>query len=329
MEYAVFDNDTAVHHSHSETNISNLHSNLVTAHIQNEPVSRAVTNNLNQFSNFEFSNYPMTNPPLFDQTMFINYNQSGNPIPGRRISISNGQIGQIVNHEAIYNDSFFDDPFDDQEISRSASVNKSSQLPNIDQSRVFPRHLPQPPQADAPSLSVALLDQPLDQLPLPNNLAPQVQVSYSVPAGGDQINNPKSADHALYAGVPPSNYQLIYNNEVIYNPNNGPVPGTAAWKKDRLLERNRVAASKCRRRKKEAQRQLIDDLKEVKADNLKLQNKIKHYKKLFTLFQTFYEKTSNFERIDSFKHFNVLSNALKTKTEDELFEILESFDDTS
>ncbi|KAG7882188.1 hypothetical protein KL905_000318 [Ogataea polymorpha] len=58
-------------------------------------------------------------------------------------------------------------------------------------------------------------------------------------------------------GVPQQ--QLFYNNEVIFNPNAGPIHGTTAWKKQRILERNRIAAFKCRQKKKVQQEKLQQD----------------------------------------------------------------------
>ncbi|EGW34620.1 uncharacterized protein SPAPADRAFT_130700 [Spathaspora passalidarum NRRL Y-27907] len=163
---------------------------------------------------FDINSYPITNPPIFDSTMLLPITPDGIP-RRRRISISNGQIGQIVNHEAYF------------EAIAVAPPQQSMQ----NQMQVIP-----PPA--------------------------------QVPAQQEQSKT-------QFAGVPPPNHQLIYNNEVIFNPNNGPIPGTAAWKKERLLERNRIAASKCRQRKKQAQMELqnnIDKLEaELKDRDLKIQ----------------------------------------------------------
>ncbi|ESW98712.1 hypothetical protein KL918_001896 [Ogataea parapolymorpha] len=63
--------------------------------------------------------------------------------------------------------------------------------------------------------------------------------------------------HVNEQGVPQQ--QLFYNNEVIFNPNAGPIHGTSAWKKQRILERNRIAAFKCRQKKKVQQEKLQQD----------------------------------------------------------------------
>lgn len=152
---------------------------------------------------FDVNSYPITNPPIFDSTMTVPYTTDGVP-RRRRISISNGQIGQIVSHEAYF------------------AEDSSLDVPPEFESR--------------PQTSV-------------------IELVVEPPAMPTEI-----------AGVPPPNHQLIYNNEVIYNPENGPIPGTAAWKKERLLERNRIAASKCRQRKKQEQVQLQNNIAKMEKE---------------------------------------------------------------
>lgn len=78
-------------------------------------------------------------------------------------------------------------------------------------------------------------------------------------------------------GIPQT--QLIYNNQVIFNPDGGPIHGTSAWKKQKLLERNRVAASKCRQRKKSAQEKLRMDVERYVKENGDLLNKVSRMEK--------------------------------------------------
>lgn len=197
---------------------------------------------------FEMNSYPITNPPILDSTMYLPYTSESGVPRRRRISISNGQIGQIVNHEAFFMDEDLLDDFTEfppyqPPAAAPAPSQPQQRTPRLvepmmrtsderilmDDAEIVPMFVP-PPHPTAPA-------------PLPPALVPY------------------DPDHdANMAGVPPPNHQLIYNNEVIYNPNNGPIPGTAAWKKERLLERNRVAASKCRQRKKQAQQQLQDNM---------------------------------------------------------------------
>ncbi|CAI4060263.1 hypothetical protein SKDZ_05G1190 [Saccharomyces kudriavzevii ZP591] len=53
-----------------------------------------------------------------------------------------------------------------------------------------------------------------------------------------------------------------------------------AWKRARLLERNRIAASKCRQRKKISQLQLQREFDQISMENKVMKVKIQHYEKL-------------------------------------------------
>lgn len=65
-------------------------------------------------------------------------------------------------------------------------------------------------------------------------------------------------------GVPTQ--PLVYDNRIIFDPK-GPIPGTSAWKKQRILERNRLAASRCREKKKTQQRRLAEELSALRAEH--------------------------------------------------------------
>lgn len=203
---------------------------------------------------FDVNSYPITNPPIFDSTTMIPYiNNDGVP-RRRRISISNGQIGQIINHEAFFDSDGGSSPYDDFI----------------------------PPQNQAPTAPVNNLND--NTTPVENFGLAQPAINHQpIATNGSTfppVNRAEITSNNVFpeaAGVPPPNHQLIYNNEVIYNPNNGPIPGTAAWKKKRLLERNRVAASKCRQRKKQAQQELQDNNSKFEVQITKQQIKIKKY----------------------------------------------------
>lgn len=218
---------------------------------------------------FEMNSYPMTNPPIIDSTMYLPYtNESGVP-RRRRISISNGQIGQIVNHEAF----FMDEELYDE-------LNELSPFP-----QPAPHLSADPGILYFQEMGDALPAGPFVQLQAPHLVAVTaslLRLSSLAPAPlpvTDMDLLPKGNLH-IVAGVPPPNHLLIYNNEVIYNPNNGPIPGTAAWKKERLLERNRVAASKCRQRKKQAQQQLQDNMNKYQSEIKQLHDRLKKYEQL-------------------------------------------------
>lgn len=319
---------------------------------------------------FDFSAYPMTNPPLFDQSMFVNYGHDGTPTLRRRISISNGQIGQIINNEAIFDDSYDmisqdTTPVDlnDKQNFQLVTSNEQFAGPNIVhishhqqpshatesdvvanppiQQHVVYQGIPgqsgssQPPHgmqsqhysADQPNPTVVVNSQ---GQPDPTTVHGQSTVPpiAQIHATIDLTASPTGdvENHNSFAGVPPPNHQLIYNNEVIFNPNNGPIPGTAAWKRDRLLERNRIAASKCRKRKKQAQQQLSEDLNDLKIENSHLREKLDNYDKFFKLTQSFFNKSSNFENVDSSANeFELITKALKSRNQQELFQVLQDY----
>lgn len=212
---------------------------------------------------FDVNSYPITNPPIFDSTTMIPYINTDGVPRRRRISISNGQIGQIINHEAFFDSDGGSSPYDDlipnQNQPSSAPINNLSDNTNT-------------PAVESFGLAQPAINQPpaISQQPIVNGGG---ATSFPPVSRGELSNN----SFADAAGVPPPNHQLIYNNEVIYNPNNGPIPGTAAWKKKRLLERNRIAASKCRQRKKQAQQELQDNNYKFEVQITNQQNKIKKY----------------------------------------------------
>lgn len=241
---------------------------------------------------FDMNSYPITNPPILDSTV-IPYEQGTRH---RRISISNGQIGQIVNHEAFFMDEDLFDDLNDLSPYPAPQNSHHTSAALLDQRiMLFDVETSQPH-------SLLLHQQQYTQVPAPPQ-GPVVTSAHQQHAPRTHFRTDQENDTLVsnlnssttaqvdaqsqdVAGVPPPNHQLFYNNEVIYNPNNGPIPGTAAWKKERLLERNRIAASKCRQRKKHAQQELQDNMN-------KSQNKIKaqaeslnKYEKLFALYNS-------------------------------------------
>ncbi|SCU81489.1 LANO_0B03268g1_1 [Lachancea nothofagi CBS 11611] len=69
----------------------------------------------------------------------------------------------------------------------------------------------------------------------------------------------------------------------------GVVPGTPVWKRERLLERNRIAASKCRQRKKMAQQQLQKDVSLLAHENTEMRKRLQYFEKLVYKFKKFTE----------------------------------------
>lgn len=299
---------------------------------------------------FDVNSYPMTNPPIIDSTMFLPYINEYGVQRRRRISISNGQIGQIINHETLNDPESYDNnnlqrPYLTKPLDPSTGphFNDHPQSPRsllLEINNVHPiQNVPGVPPGSQPPQNLQPLHPPMDPIPFDNigplNVPSQMYMSNAQPQNSqhpphppsqhqnthpphhqnshppphqnshpppqhqnhqhqnpppqpptDHINNVlvspgdrsgdldveeslsvdlKSDNLHSVAGVPPPNHELIYNNEVIFSSANGPIPGTAAWKKERLLERNRVAASKCRQRKKQAQQELQDSISRLKA----------------------------------------------------------------
>ncbi|CUM54643.1 unnamed protein product [Debaryomyces tyrocola] len=268
---------------------------------------------------FDINSYPITNPPIFDTTMMLPYTTNEGIPRRRRISISNGQIGQIINHEFyLENESPLDDELNgtrptNQQVSKDDTVlNDVSTHQNRNPVRTGPagqsvlhQHPQLPPKelVSQPQLKVDhdILREQQQGSVIKNELkseSPKIQIGGSAPA----------------AGVPPPNHQLIYNNEVIYNPNNGPIPGTAAWKKERLLERNRLAASKCRQRKKHAQQQLQNNVSKYQKDVDLLKDKLDKYGTVFKNFNLIISKhadkfpDSDLKLLASFKDIDAITD---------------------
>lgn len=241
---------------------------------------------------FDMNSYPITNPPILDSTVIPYGDLSSHR---RRISISNGQIGQIVNHEAIFLDEDLLDDFNDLSPymgnqngslttapdQRMFDVDSQPQSAQLQLLHRLLGHNPRPPRDPVVSAGQGHQQTGVRSQFQDNGHISALNTSSPQGVGSTEGTSPKSQD---MAGVPPPNHQLIYNNEVIYNPNNGPIPGTAAWKKERLLERNRIAASKCRQRKKQAQQQLQDNISKSQKRIKDQTDRLQKYDKLFTMY---------------------------------------------
>ncbi|KAK6461995.1 hypothetical protein DFJ63DRAFT_207106 [Scheffersomyces coipomensis] len=255
----------------AQTSVSS--SNIQQLASQSEPATHPSSNttaSLFPFHNaFDINAYPVTNPPIFDSTVVLPYYSNEGVPRRRRISISNGQIGQIISHEAFFDNENPNNPlFDDDEFTFNQQHHNQHQTQDDSHilNQQFQQHLQFQPQQQPQQTLLAHTDAST----LPIVPVKQEEIKASVPV--DPLANA--------AGVPPPNHQLIYNNEVIFSTNNGPIPGTAAWKKERLLERNRIAASKCRQRKKQAHIQLQDNVGKMERQLVERQIKINSYEKL-------------------------------------------------
>lgn len=233
--------------------------------------SHSLTANGIPFHNpFETQSYPLTNPPIFDYTMKFPYTTNDGITRRRRISISNGQIGQIVNHEA-----FVDYHAADDDIPYG--------IPKPQDHHHHHQHQQQQQQQSSQHPQTA--PQMNNFLDTSDHVTTPIELNESVGVdmksfGNENSRTTTTTNSGSAAGVPPPNHQLIYDNEVIYNPNDGPIPGTAAWKKERLLERNRIAASRCRQRKKQAQQVLQENISKYQLEVQGLQDKLDQYRQI-------------------------------------------------
>lgn len=299
-----------------------IHSELQAAHAPAGPdMKHGQGIQWNHHNPFEVNSYPMTNPPIIDSTFYLPYTNEEGIQRRRRISISNGQIGQIINHEALYADEELYDEMNDESFRYSNAahddVNTNPHISNpvFPDSRMAgfeqipllqPKFVPRPPHQSIKVEDKEGIQLPQPQAPLhahtepvqqktpalltqaPVHLSSEGSAPYEPSMPGEIT--PRSGVEDV-AGVPPPNHQLIYNNEVIYSADGGPIPGTAAWKKERLLERNRIAASKCRQRKKQAQQELQKSISKYEKEMKEQRDRLKKYEKLFAIYE---EKLAGF-----------------------------------
>ncbi|AET39424.1 Cst6p Ecym_4366 [Eremothecium cymbalariae DBVPG len=280
----------------------------------------------------DVSRFPMTNPPIF-QSALANYNA---PPRRRRISISNGQIGQMGQLADDYDliESIYDIQPPPMPLKRVMNANGKVQFkqPNYHESMPphavpatsFPHEFADPAQQAKPldtqngnvlsSVKEVPSDTPLtvpathpsqsqsQQAPPPLSLPPLPQQQQEQrqrqhepqEQGQQQQQNPNlrpvlpTAEHRIHTLDSPDhdNYKMQFS---MMSQDVGSLPGTASWKRARLLERNRIAASKCRQRKKVAQQQLQKDVKSLTKENKVMRKKLDYYQKLVNKFKKFME----------------------------------------
>ncbi|GMM46956.1 Cst6 protein [Pichia kluyveri] len=238
----------------------------------------------NQYPNNNNNNQPYYSIPL------NHYTDSNDLIlPSRRLSISNGQIGQIsmMVHQNYENDNDFDN-----------STVSSNDLQFKERKGLGPGSAPASGSVDfisnqtqnngttkiktaQPDVTLATVKEPITTTATATTTTTttKAQLQTEVPINGQLPTAPSSAISTKPGQVSSGAFEtdqngvptrkLVYNNEVIFNPNE-PIPGTNAWKRNKILERNRIAASKCRAKKKNMQKQLQDRVDTLNFENNKL-----------------------------------------------------------
>ena len=183
------------------------------------------------------------------------------PLPTRRLSISNGQIGQIsMMVHSLYNHGHnHGHGNNNYESAATTATNSNSVMSGS------------PGDMNGVAM-ISRTGQPTIQLDNgTTDVTENGDVSVNVPI---HVSNQGSLNVGVDSQIEVDNNgvprrPLIYNNEVIFNPN-GPIPGTNAWKRAKILERNRIAASKCRAKKKNMQKKLEEDVAVLQEENDKL-----------------------------------------------------------
>ncbi|CEP63481.1 Cst6p LALA0_S08e03466g [Lachancea lanzarotensis] len=248
----------------------------------------------------DVSHFPLTNPPIFQSSLT---NFSDHP-RRRRISISNGQISQLGDATHSFDDLYYSQP------PPMPIRHEHKSAANETKNGVFPQQHPQPPQQ---TQQVQVAQQHL-QTPAVATSRPHSQPQQPYQA----VQGPGSKDYNLHALTPKLEDEVDptdpiiqdgYNGKNItdfknsaqanaitpqslnngYSMRHGVLPGTPAWKRARLLERNRIAASKCRQRKKYAHQQLQEDAEILTRENIEMRKRLQYFEKLVLKFKRFTE----------------------------------------
>lgn len=216
------------------------------------------------FSGVDVAHLPMTNPPIFQSSV----TRFDEPIRRRRISISNGQISQLGEDvETLENlhDCQVPPMPPMHNLINASGANGANGANGVN-------------GVNGSTESAANRWGAAGSLPAPAGLgAGASHAGFSQGLSAGSAPSSASAESSISQGFPGVSSGGMA------------VPGTPGWKRARLLERNRVAASKCRQRKKVAQLQLQKDFDVLSQENKVMKKKLDYYEKLVTKFKTFFE----------------------------------------
>ena len=222
----------------------------------------------------------LVHPNVFDDNTFhdmrpfVYDSTTEMPINGyqprrRRVSLANGQISKLINYEASSQYNGLDDDNDEYE-QFSPQQNNS---PMISQEGMPFDYNVEGIGSGPNMLNVASTDRSIDA----SLHEPLVQA----PSGAPKSTNLQQQGRPPTTEMPYLDHQFIYNNEIVPNPSHGPLPGSTAWKKERSLERNRIAAFKSRQRKRQAHQNLQETIGNQEKHIKELSNKVEKYEKVF------------------------------------------------
>ncbi|CDO94285.1 unnamed protein product [Kluyveromyces dobzhanskii CBS 2104] len=231
------------------------------------------------------SHFPMTNPPIFQSSLATD---SWNP-RRRRISISNGQIGQLGEDEENVESIYYSQPPPMPPL-------RASQMPSnrvkVEENIDGPLDLPHDghdteSNSNNKQQSASMFSSRLNF----QQLQDESKVLDSDLDSNQTRTGSGSGNQGHYVGMSKqvSETSSIKSSNSVRSMERQTLPGTAAWKRARLLERNRIAASKCRQRKKIAQEQLQQDASVLKRSNRIMKTKVEYYQKLVSKFKKYME----------------------------------------
>ncbi|AMD20643.1 HDL101Cp [Eremothecium sinecaudum] len=218
---------------------------------------------------------PVTSPPIFQSSM-----AAYNSVPTRRrVSLSNGQIcqiGQYMDDEDFIGRIYDLQPPPLPQRQRARPATKIQMRSSLhDHARPHPVASPSSHHSEFSEGS-----QDYQQTETPDStLANIPQQQHIQPFVHDMVPATPQ-DGMMRDALRPSNIRYEQNSKV---------PGTAAWKRARLLERNRIAASKCRQRKKIVQQQMQNEVDNLTKENRVIKRKLEYYEKLVNKFKVFIE----------------------------------------
>ncbi|QID85848.1 hypothetical protein GRS66_008438 [Saccharomyces pastorianus] len=253
----------------------------------------------------DVAHLPMTNPPIFQSSL----PGCDEPVRRRRISISNGQISQLGEDiETLENLHNTQPPPMPNFHNYQNGANKNKNLPHRQTfNQIAPVDIPlySAKKNTNPLSGTSLADQNADYTKdqrqhfagsLSKNITSEsasdlegmTTFAPTTDSGNSTNKNmSKSLLKESHSNPSFSSRSQASHMDLANNAQEEPTPGTTAWKRARLLERNRIAASKCRQRKKVAQLQLQREFDDIKDENKILQKKLNYYEKLISKFKKF------------------------------------------
>lgn len=229
--------------------------------------------------NIDITQWPLTNPPIFenilstqDDSDYLNNNSAEEPEASeihppfhgtvekdrrrRRVSISNGQIDQL-NNDLLQMDQLY-----------------CSQPP------LYPRLLINNMLQSNTMVNTNSYEEDPNRDNLPSNEDDSNKVYSNRKNSQEPITVKSESDGGKLRSSSSNQLGKKGGAKRILPPSNTLIPGTPEYKKARLLERNRIAAMKCRQRKKVERDIMVRDYDRIIAENKDLKRKVQELEAL-------------------------------------------------